>query len=526
MDLPDEKSVIRMLQRIKQEGPPPRQDWKRIGKERLMRQVSTIQRKQRISRASAFVATLGVAALMGIWISSGQLFEKSTNQPLAQSQASQLPSLLQGLIKDSAAHQQVAASQEAKTPPAAEHSTATSEKSADSLDAGKAQATETSQSAQETFQSVAPKQEQTPASRSKTPLEERAEQYLRERLGATSGQYQIDPVHSRPAEGYIAFRLVMQGVPFQENSAAVKVNQSNGEMSLLLYPDAGQPDKISALPAQTNLVDKATAAQELAATLSLVYSGKTQPFLRYMPDVNTLIDAHTGKRITSGNAEKTVAAVKGEGKRLTINDRHEAAAIMQQTFGIEVAGDASLNIEKRAISYTWGNGEKNTATLKADDDGNFIGYFLKGPFKQANTSVSSLQQAQEIALDQLANYLPANVREVRVDAVNQREGQASFTFVPLYQGIPVIDYTYSVTVDMASAIVTSMEGDFTQAAFKLPDKAKAIPLAEAASLFAQEVPMEVVYSVKERKTPMLVYQMRMESAKPWVIDALSGKLVE
>lgn len=515
MGLPDEEDVIRMLRQIKQESMPPRQTWKQSGKERLVRQAGTVQRKVRLPHLSTCLATFGTAVLLALWINTEKISEKSEPQlakvPVQQKSAVpelDLPSTGTVDQKQALLPRQANALVAAKQPPSAQESNvviAQSEKTT------KPEATMHAQAIPEW---------------NKTALEEKAERYLHEQMGGQSGQYELDRAHSQPHEGLIAFRRLFNGIPLQENSAAVKVNPYNGEMSLLLYLDVDQPQKQSMPPKQAVPISQAKAAQELAVTLQLVYAGKDQLTLQYRPESNACIDAKTGERVISGKPDKTVIAVKGEGKRLTIKDRNEAAAAMSAELGFDVTKGAFTNIEKRAILYSWKLDENRMASLKTDDEGSFLGYSLKGSFQQIEKPVSTIQQAQDIALGQLVKYLPANIGEVTLEGVNREDDRTHFSFVPIHQGIPVMDHPLSVTVDMTSGIVTSMEGNFSQLSRNLPDKTAAIPLKEAVARFEQEMPIELVYLNRDGKSLALVYQIRMDSANPWAIDAVTGKRAE
>lgn len=518
MGLPDEEDVIRMLRQIKQESMPPRQSWKQSAKERLVRQAGNVQRKERLSRLSTNLVTFVAAALLAIWINTEKISEKSEPQ-LAQVLVQQKSAVLgpDWPGTGSVNQKQDLQSREANAPVAVEQPP--SAKEANVVKSSKTQSEKTTQTA-------AAMHTQTTSGRNKTALEEQAERYLHEKLGGQSKQYELDPAHSRPSEGLIAFRRLFHGIPLQENSAVVKVNRYNGEMSLLLYPDVEQPKQLSKPLKQTVPISKAKAAQELAATLRLVYAGRDQLTLQYRPEPNTFIDAKTGKRVISGKAGNTVIVVKGEGKRMTIKDRNEAAAVMNEELGFDVAGKAFANIEKQAILYTWQQGENRMASLKTDDEGSFIGYSLKGEFQQTEKPVSTLQQAQDIALVQLAKFLPATVGEVTLEAVNREDDRTHFLFVPMHQGIPVVDHPLFVTVDMTSGIVTSMEGHFSHLSRKLPDKTAAISLKEAVTRFKQEMPVELVYMTRDEDSPKLVYQIQMDSANPWALDAETGKRAE
>ena len=184
-----------------------------------------------------------------------------------------------------------------------------------------------------------------------------------------------------------------------------------------------------------------------------------------------------------------------------------------------------MTIDKKAISFIWQMSDKREVRLKTADDGSFIGYTLDGSFEQGGKPLSSLQQAQHAALEQLAKYLPSDVEEVLVEKARQERSQATFTFIPLYKGVPVVDYPFLVAVEMGSGTVTAIQGDFSRVSFALPSQDNAISLDEAKEQFVQKAPLELVY-LNYHSDPVLVYQVRLGARKPWAIDALTGHTTE
>ncbi|USG65017.1 hypothetical protein NDK47_23300 [Brevibacillus ruminantium] len=523
MGLSNDEDLIQMLRQIKQEARLPRQDWKRIGKERLIRQARGVQRKSGMTQFAAYIGTIAVAALMGLWINKGYMVEKIpqrlpqtyTAQTIAEPSSAMLSQEQKEGQEASAAAPPVEPLESVEKPTAGGKLAAGESPAAQETGMGSLPTEHTVQ----TGEGVVPNKTVDATPRRMTALEEQAQRYLREKLGEQGKDYEIDPAHSRQPEGYIAFRRLVQGIPLQQSSAVVEINPDNGKISLLLYPEVEKPR----VTPQTPVIDRAAAAQKLASTLGLVYAGKEHPVLQYRIDPDAVVDAKTGELLVS-REEKRVASVRGEGKKLIVKDAGTAAQVMQQEFGIEVKGEAFMTIDEQGLSFNWSLGENRRVRLKTTDDGSFIGYSLEGSFQPAVQSKSSLQQAEKIALAGLAKYLPANVDQVLVKSAGQNQGQATFLFAPMYQGVPVLDESYKVAVEMTSGMVTRIEGDFSQSSFVLPDKAQALPLKDAAAQFVQNVPLELVYWAKDRNEPVLVYQIRQDTQQPWAIEALTGKI--
>ena len=85
-------------------------------------------------------------------------------------------------------------------------------------------------------------------------------------------------------DGQIAFRKVIAGIPQQESSLLVKVDEENGEMSILFYPGQEQDATKNAQAPAADRIEENVAAKELAATLRLVYVANASRKLQYMSD--------------------------------------------------------------------------------------------------------------------------------------------------------------------------------------------------------------------------------------------------
>ncbi|MGG4492462.1 YcdB/YcdC domain-containing protein [Brevibacillus reuszeri] len=526
MGWPDEEHIIQMLRQIKQEVPPPRQEWKQIGKEKLLRQTRRVLWTQKAVRTVSVASTFTIAMLVGVWISLGSSTQTPNDSQWGQSpsQGEQVETLPQSALP--AGQDEV--DKEAVPLPKGEKQH-TNQPSVPNIrqqpNQSRNQATLDKPSSTTAVISGSSGRENSIA-RNKTRVEEQAVRFLREKLGEKSTQYEVDIVHSRPDDGQIAFRKVIAGIPQQESSLLVKVDEENGEMSMLFYPGQEQDATKNAQAPAADRIEENVAAKELAATLRLVYVANASRKLQYMSDPYTFIDAKSGKQVRSKQGEKVVLAATGKGKQVTIKDGEQGAQLLANEFGFTVSGNGFMRAEKKGFSFTWSPGEGGSMQLFTDEDGIFTGYEWRGAAEKQNSDRLTTDQAQEVALNQLKNYLPSQIHEVSVEEARHNGGETRFTFVPLIQGIPVIDVPYRVTVELASGKVISMTGEFAQE-FALPHKTDALSEQEISTHFVKTVPLELVYWAPDSESdPILVYQIPRSAKQPWSQDAKTGEVIK
>lgn len=505
MSLPDENHVIELLKQVRQESAPPRQVWKQMGKERLIREASRMQQTVKVKRVVAGAGSLAATVFMGVWLSVDPpllkplLDTQSTISPPAQITAT--PPLVTPTpsVENEAKPQQEQNPAEKK---AVQNQTVT-------RDAHKPQ----SQSVQQT-----PKRE-------KTPVEVQAEAYLQKKLGTQSQWFEVDHAHSNLAQGEVAFRKIINGIPLQENSVTVRISQETGEISLLLYPER---EKSVITPPPVNrdqTTDKAKAAEQLASTLRLVYTGKTNPTLKYVADSNVYVDATTGDLINQSSAEKKSVAVTGEGKALTMKTSEDVVEMLNSMMGIKLEKKAFIQVNEKGMSYSWNDGQGRAVSVETTDAGEFLGFSQVDADAPKRTITD--EEAQATAIDHLEKFLPADIRELSIEAIHKSSSTIQFTFAPKQNGIPVIDHSYMVTVELASGLLTELTGDFANTSWtksNLP--ANMLSKEEAHIRFVKSVPLELVYLPAENGvTPILAYQIQRESSQSWEMEATTGKVV-
>ncbi|MBY0087927.1 YcdB/YcdC domain-containing protein [Brevibacillus brevis] len=519
MSLPDENHIVELLNHVRQESNPPRQVWKQMGKERLIREAYRMEQAAKIKRVVAGAGSLAAAVFMGVWLSydspqKPSVDTQTTISPPAVITATPPLATPSPPVKSKAKPQQ---EQEA-TPKAGNKIVQNQTATRDALQP---------QSVAEEPATNPTDRSQPTSTREKSPLEDQAVAYLQKKLGAQSKQFEVDYVHSNLAQGEVAFRKIINGIPLQENSATVRISPKTGEMTLLLYPDLEDSGVTSQPANREGTIDKKKAAQQLGSTLRLVYAGKKQPELQYVVASDVFVHAKTGKLISQAGAEKKSVAVSGQGKPLVLKTSGEVAKLLERKLGIKVEQKAFIGVNPHGISYSWNDGQGNGVSVETTDDGAFLGYSRMTTDERKYQRETTYEQAQAMAIAHLEKFLPANVRELSLEASQESPSTIQFTFAPKVNGIPVMDHPYKVAVELASGLVTELTGNFSDLSWVQTDQtAKTLSKEEALDQFVQHAPLELVYLPAEKGAePVLAYQIRRDSEQPWAIEASTGKVI-
>lgn len=509
MSLPDENHVIELLKQVRQESIPPRQVWKQMGKERLIREANRMQQTAKVKRVVAGAGSLAAAVFMGVWLGYD-----SPLKPSVDTQTTISPPVVITATPPLATPSPPI---DSKAKPQQEQETPQKRNAPQPQSVAEKPATNSTDRSQPTS---------TPT-REKSPLEVQAEAYLQKKLGARSKQFEVDYVHSNFAQGEVAFRKIINGIPLQENSATVRISQKTGEMTLLLYPDLEDSGVASQPANRDGMLDKKKAAQQLGSTLRLVYAGKKQPGLQYVAASDVYVNAKTGKLISQARAEKKSVAVSGQGKPLVLKTSDEVAELLERKLGIKVEQKAFIGVNLHGISYSWNDGQGNGVSVETTDDGAFLGFSQMAAYGRKDEQETTYEQAQTLAITHLEKFLPTDVRELSLEASQESPSTIQFTFAPKVNGIPVMEHPYKVTVELASGLVTELTGNFSDLSWIQTDQtAKTLSKEEALDQFVQHAPLELVYLPAEKGAePVLAYQIRRDSEQPWAIEATTGKII-
>ncbi|NQF16700.1 hypothetical protein HPY31_22765 [Brevibacillus sp. HB1.3] len=519
MSLPDENHVIELLKQVRQESIPPRQVWKQMGKERLIREAYRMQQAAKIKRVVAGAGSLAAAVFMGVWLSYDSPLKPSVDRQTAISPPATIsatpPLATPSLPVESMAKPQ----QEQGATPRVDNKIVQNQTV--TRDAPQPQSVAKESATNSTDRS------QPTTTREKSPLEDQAEAYLQKKLGAQSKQFEVDYIHSNLATGEVAFRKIINGIPLQENSATVRISPKTGEMTLLLYPDLEDSGGASQPANRDGMIDKKKAAQQLGSTLRLVYAGKKQPGLQYAVASDVYVNAKTGTLISQARAEKKSVAVSGQGKPLMLKTSNEVAELLERKLSIKVEQKAFIGVNPRGISYSWNDGQGNGVSVETTDDGAFLGFSRMAANESKNQRETTYEQAQTLAIAHLEKFLPTDVRELSLEASQESPSTIQFTFAPKVNGIPVMEHPYKVSVELASGLVTELTGNFSDLSWiQIDQTAKTLSKEAALDQFVQHAPLELVYLPAEKGAePVLAYQIRRDSEQPWAIEATTGKVI-
>ncbi|MEJ8547891.1 YcdB/YcdC domain-containing protein [Brevibacillus borstelensis] len=543
MSLPDEETIEAYLRRYRETVPAPRAEWVRYGEETLARQARKMKRTEKINRVMTYTLSTSAAVLIGVWV-QGIVVEKANVQPAADhgqresaaaaSDAHLLPGIFhspdapshsaanrglapyaeRGLVLPQTANepetgmQKPAAGNVGKSP---ERTAYTEELPSSGTGGG--------------MLAAAQKPEE------KRGLEKQAEKYLQEKLGEESKQYRFNPARSRLAEGIVSFSRVVDGIPVDENSLVVKINQSSEVVGMEIYPIAQKA--FSAASVQRSLIDQEEAAQKLATTLRLVYTAGEEPVLRYQPLQAGYVDALTGKLAANADQGSSLIPIQSEGKRLRATDAGSAADLLRAEFGVKISAgiEPVRMINDSSFEYLWEWDGGKSARIRMDKAGNILSFASRNAVQKAGNKQLGMKEAQQTAIEKLSRYLPAGVEEVEMIGQTEEGQQTLFRFCWVHQGIPVITHSYDVYVDRTSGTVTGMAGPFGAELPRLPKAQDVISPEEAMKIFAQQAQPEPVYRALsgQRKSDaevQLVYPYPVRNEQPLAVDAKTGTLVQ
>lgn len=301
--------------------------------------------------------------------------------------------------------------------------------------------------------------------------------------------------------------------------------------------------------------------------------GETRPVLMYAPSFLAPIDALTGKPLAdfmdkTGQSKRLT--LQGEGGQLTAGTPEEAAALLTKQFGVDMAGLSLQNVDERPAfsgpgmktkEYNWVSQPKPGADGRPENSlmryvhmttvagtGRVVGFNLQDESSRGRQATVSPEAALNTAEQFLQKHLPpgAAALQVRVypsggevmpswvdksklQAHEQPQPVFSFNFNRIYQGVPVVDSSYSIQVDALTGKIIGFNDGFSGSSVALPDNKNVVPAETAKAEFLKRHPLQLVYIWPEffgqkAPSPALVYIPAFGSGWDY-IDAFTGKTV-
>ncbi|UFJ40010.1 DUF4901 domain-containing protein [Brevibacillus humidisoli] len=322
-------------------------------------------------------------------------------------------------------------------------------------------------------------------------------------------------------------------------------------------------------PGQRILIGTNDDAEESAA----------KPSLQYRPNFTKVLDARTGKEADMGmrlaNREELSKSIKLEpqGKELVAETPEDAAALLSDEFGIDMTGmrfdereEMDWPTQKKFLHYSWHSepkedveGPDRYADMKYvhvgidAETGQVLNVSVQDESKQGAKPSISEDQAEKAAIQFLETYTDSDIEELMLRSmyssvekplypdwvdeskVEERmaESAPEFTFFlnESYQGIPIIDRSYQVTIDAVTGEVSRFYlPSQREQDLQLPDSSQVVtPEAAAEALFDANPPRMVYvwpeFAGQRAPQPWLLY-ISDYTAGGGYLDAITGKWVK
>jgi len=295
------------------------------------------------------------------------------------------------------------------------------------------------------------------------------------------------------------------------------------------------------------------------------------PVLMYTPSLLAPIDAVTGKLLDKFKMQSPSRIIlNGEGKKLVAGTPGEAASLLAGEAGIDMTGmnferveeqgehfDPGIKIKEyywRSEPQTGPDGRPDHSKMRylhlsaLADTGQVVGFNLQDESGRGKKAVVSREAAQKTAVQFMQRYLDKGAAELEMHVYplheesipewvdrSKLEGDGQrpefhFTFTRTHQGIPVLDRSYSVTVDGLTGRITAFYDGNSSSAVALPDSKNVVTAEAAKAEFLKSHPLRLVYlwpeySGQKAPRPLLVYMPDYGVSWGGYIDAFTGKTV-
>ncbi|MGG1441778.1 PepSY domain-containing protein [Brevibacillus laterosporus] len=384
---------------------------------------------------------------------------------------------------------------------------------------------------------VIPKAKESSKETNKPTPKEKALSYLQQLGGEDLKGYQINPALSAPARGYIFMNRMVNGIPFLADSYKVELDESGQIKQSTITKST---DKNMKFPLPQQAISKATAKQLFMKDMRLVYQGDEQPRLTYEFNLSGYIDAVSGQVREAKEEEKSQGYSKpipivAQGKKLIAHTPEEVVRILQQEFGIVVYGPGAVEDTLSTDTYkeySWQIEEGKIIKVETLD-GQLMGFRISTPDVKERDS-STIVVHKELsgkAKGIIERYMDVHTKELLLIDVEKTSLTQTYRFRRSYQGIPIINRSYSVTLDAKTEKVIGLDlGYGVQGTTSLPDKSKAMTPDVAATIYLKERPLSLVYVMLMDKkqqiaVPHLVYQIYYHDTPRLYVDAITGEVI-
>ncbi|MGE5703552.1 MAG: YcdB/YcdC domain-containing protein [Clostridia bacterium] len=372
---------------------------------------------------------------------------------------------------------------------------------------------------------------------------------VKKRYNVDLSQYRLNPLSSEKSEGHFVFERTVKGIPVWGESLTLSLSK-NGSIDGVNWDTIdGKDYQESRFPEPTGVLTAEEVQQKLKNYVRLVYfeeyATKRSPFsqsvlekkpvLTYQFQFNGSIDAFTGKTIEPSQLGTTHAVSPipvQSGGGLFIRSEEEARNAMTTFGGIRDDGDVQIQSESNLKIIRWVEKNGRIVTVQTDHEtGRVIGMEVSGSNSDRDNHASAASHSlSKKAVSVLEQMLDPEVKEVHLERTIQKEHGTEYCFVPLHQGVPVIDRTFFITLDNQTGEIIGIQGDFTRSSAALPSQQHILSIDEALATIMKNTHFELMYSWADEsgnkeKTPLLVYRQGANSRSSVTIDAKTGEIL-
>ncbi|USG64914.1 hypothetical protein NDK47_22760 [Brevibacillus ruminantium] len=362
---------------------------------------------------------------------------------------------------------------------------------------------------------------------------EKAAAFMKTWYGNDMGGYQFNPSMTTSADT-IVFSRVVNGIPFQNDSTSILVDNSGEVIGKTGGLSKGRPQDNYVFPKPEDALSKEQVAKELSRYLQLQYELKEDgPLLRYAFAFSGELDALTGQD-AAGGEYRQIIKVQPKGQTPLIRNAAEAASFLAKQ-GIKTEG-ASLKEESLAKAnrknYEWWKDEDLIAIIGVNTTDNRLLNFEEYPRMQEGKSSErkiTPEQVPALAIKELETYLPQNEKEIILLETpryekNGNSYQAEFALVR--EGIPVREWRNVIVVNAESGKIIKVSLSNPEPK-SFPQANQAIKPEQAAASYVEQFPLTLVYELKNAtdKEAKLVYK-GIDTIRGQRIDAVTGKILD
>ncbi|MBO8164339.1 MAG: hypothetical protein H0Z34_11560 [Brevibacillus sp.] len=438
---------------------------------------------------------------------------------------------------------------------------------------------------------------------------EKAKAFMQQILGDSLEDYQLSErilygqSATQDAEGKrtvwthvgVQFERLINGIPLLGHGYQVEVDSFGHVTSVYRVGEETDPAVLESEafpdPAQAISRQEAEEAYRKLLNLELAYkayhpveaqmfgqSGETKPILEYVPRMDGVLDAVTGKEADLGwrrttKQQSEIVRLKPAGRKLIAKSPEEAAKLLTAEFGFDMSNmDVDEREEKdsptrnKYLHYSWhskpaldGEGRR-----KADEHrfvhlgvdaatGQIFNITLQDDSTRGQQPKIDEKEAKEKAIALLEQFVDPSVKELALRYVHtsgehhipdwvdeskldmgdyQQPPQVSFIFSEVHQGVPILDRSYAVSIDTVTGDVVGLTlSPKLEEEIAFPDSKTAVSAEEAANALLKEHPLRLVYIWPEfagqrAPKPFLVYELYYTAGLGGYLDATTGKWVE